>query len=82
MWKLNAENSAEVSSTIWIRHDGSPLLWDYDQRKLPSTEDPKFDAMTWDWLKAVGAELRPHAAPQGNLIAVQLNDETIYCTII
>lgn len=60
--------------------DGSPLYWEYDHTQLPSPNDPAFDAMAKAWLAAVGDVLRPYAAPAGNIIALQLLDETIYCT--
>ncbi len=61
-------------------YDGSPLRWDYDGSILPSSEDARFDALAREWLEAVGALLRDQVAPAGPLIAVQLNDETLYCT--
>jgi len=61
-------------------HDGSPLHWDYDHSILPSPFDPAFDAAAKEWLMAVRDCLSPHAYPAGNIIAVQINDETIYCT--
>ncbi|NOZ02105.1 MAG: hypothetical protein GXP54_09480, partial [Deltaproteobacteria bacterium] len=61
-------------------HDGTPLFWEYDNTRLPSPNDPAFDAMAKTWLHEVGCVLKPHASPRGNIIAIQLNDETLYCT--
>ena len=62
------------------KSDGSPLRWSYDDAILPSPEDAVFDGFAREWLEAAGAVLRPHASPTGNLIGIQLNDETLYCT--
>jgi len=61
-------------------HNGQPLYWEYDHTQLPSPDDPAYDALAREWLRQVGDVLRPHAAPEGRIIALQLNDETIYCT--
>ncbi|NOZ87959.1 MAG: hypothetical protein GXP49_17195 [Deltaproteobacteria bacterium] len=61
-------------------HDGQELLWDYDDTALPSVFDPGFDEMAQEWLSNVGRVLRPHASPGGGIIALQLLDETLYCT--
>jgi len=60
-------------------HDGSPLFWEYDNTMLPSPNDPAYDEMVRAWLEEVSRVLRPHAAPNGNIIALQFMDETIYC---
>jgi beta-galactosidase len=61
-------------------HDGKPLFWEYDATQLPSPHDATFDAMAKRWLREAGDVLRPHAAPAGGIIAIQLLDETIYCS--
>lgn len=61
-------------------YDGRPLYWEYDNTQLPSPYDPVFDALAKTWLEEVGKVLKPHCAPNGNIIALQLLDETIYCT--
>lgn len=61
-------------------HDQSPLYWEYDNTQLPSPNDTAFDAMVRGWLREVGNVLRPHAMPHGGIIAIQLLDETLYCT--
>ena len=60
--------------------DQRPLVWEYDQTQLPSPNDPVFDELARRWLREVGEVLEPHISPQGNIIALQLLDETIYCT--
>lgn len=59
---------------------GKPLVWQYDQTSLPSSEDPLYDALARHWLENVGGVLKPRTRKEGKLIAVQLNDETLYCT--
>lgn len=61
-------------------HDGTPLFWEYDNTQLPSPNDPVYDRLVKDWMGEVAAVLDPHVAPRGNIIAIQLNDETMYCT--
>lgn len=61
-------------------HDGNPLFWEYDYTLMPSPYDQAFDDLAKEWLIAVGNILRPYAAPNGNIIALQLLDETIYCS--
>jgi len=61
-------------------YNGNPLYWEYDNTQLPSPYDPVFDALAKTWLQEVGKVLAPHCAPRGNIIALQLLDETIYCT--
>ncbi len=61
-------------------HDGRPLFWEYDHTQLPSPNDADFDALAKRWLAEVGKVLAPHVAPAGNIIGIQLLDETIYCT--
>ncbi|HOA13217.1 MAG TPA: beta-galactosidase [Myxococcota bacterium] len=62
---------------VW---DGRPLFWEYDNTQLPSPYDPTFDGLAKTWLEQVGAVIEPFCAPKGNIIALQLLDETIYCT--
>ncbi|MBN1853708.1 MAG: hypothetical protein JW829_13330, partial [Pirellulales bacterium] len=38
-----------------------------------------YDALAKDWLTAVCAVVAPYARPGGPLLAIQLNDETIFC---
>lgn len=61
-------------------HNGQALTWEYDNTQLPSPADAEFDEMARGWLSAVREVLAPNAAPDGNIIAIQLLDETIYCT--
>ncbi len=60
--------------------DDSPLYWEYDFTQMPSPNDAAFDALAKRWLNEVGRVLKPHVAPKGGIIAIQLLDETIYCT--
>ncbi len=62
------------------RHHDGPVYWTYDATQLPSPLSGRFDALVREWLEAVRGVLQPFARPDGPLIAVQLNDETIYCT--
>jgi beta-galactosidase len=62
------------------RHHGEPVIWCYDATQLPAPFHPEFDALVKDWLQRVHEILVPHVNPQGALIAIQLNDETVYCT--
>ncbi len=61
-------------------YNDRPLYWEYDNTQLPSPYDPVFDELAKTWLGEVGRVLAPHCAPNGNIIALQLLDETIYCT--
>ncbi len=61
-------------------HRGAPMRWGYDGAELPAPLDPTFDRLALAWLAAVGDVLRPFVAPDGPVIGVQLNDETLYCT--
>ncbi len=60
--------------------NGDPLFWEYDHTQMPSPNDATFDGLAKRWLNEVGKVLKPHVAPKGNIIAIQLLDETIYCT--
>jgi beta-galactosidase len=66
--------------TVARRHDGSTYIWEYDRSQLPSPFDPTFDALAAEWLAAVRPVLQPYVSDSGPLIAIQLNDETIFCT--
>jgi beta-galactosidase len=59
-------------------HEGKPLLWGYDQTQMPSSEDETYDRLALAWLEATGKILAPYAPDP--LLAIQLNDETLYCT--
>ncbi len=61
-------------------YNGRELYWEYDNTQLPSPHDPLFDELARNWLGEVGKVLEPYCAPHGNIIALQLLDETIYCT--
>lgn len=62
------------------RYHGEPAYWEYDHTQLPSVYDPKFDKLAKEWLETIGKLIKPHMNPDGNIIGIQLNDETIYCT--
>lgn len=62
------------------KHDGSPLIWEYDDTVLPAPLDPVFDGLAREWLEAVGAVLAPYWPPRGPIIGAQINDETLYCS--
>lgn len=54
--------------------DGTPVAW-----PLPAPLDPVFDELALSWLRAVGEQLvRPHSAPHGPIVAVQIANEGIY----
>lgn len=54
--------------------DGKPVDW-----PLPAPLCPVFDELVLSWLRAVGEQLvRPHSAPDGPIIAVQIANEGIY----
>ena len=85
--ELNIGGLPDVTSPSFNRgiepvrlHDGRPLFWEYDHTQLPSPEDPAFDGLARTWLAEVREVLLPHVAPRGGIIAIQLLDETIYCT--
>lgn len=62
------------------RRDGSPLRWEYDRSILPAPFDEIFSARAQLWLSAVGSVVRGSCHPDGPLIAIQVNDETLYCS--
>jgi beta-galactosidase len=62
------------------RHHGGPAYWSYDASILPAPLDEAFDALAREWLSAVREVLLPFAGPDGPIIALQPNDETLYCT--
>ncbi|MBX7166584.1 MAG: beta-galactosidase [Pirellulales bacterium] len=62
------------------RHHGRACRWTYDNSELPAPFDPTFDGLVAEYLGAVGREIEPYCRPGGPVIAIQMNDETIYCT--
>ncbi len=62
------------------RHHGGPVTWCYDATDLPAPFDQRFDALVHQWLAAVHELLAPYVRPGSPLIALQLNDETVYCS--
>jgi beta-galactosidase len=85
--ELNIGGLPDIASPSFNRgiepcrvHDGRPLYWEYDHSLMPAPDDPGYDEAVRHWLAAAGEVLRPHAHPAGGIIAVQLNDETLYCT--
>jgi beta-galactosidase len=62
------------------RHHGGPAYWGYDASVLPAALSPEFDALAREWLLAVREVIRPFTAPRGPVIALQPNDETLFCT--
>lgn len=63
-----------------LRHHGKPAHWTYDASILPAPLDADFDALVKEWLEAVRPVIAPYAGPSGPLVALQMNDETVYCT--
>ncbi|TVR72723.1 MAG: hypothetical protein EA427_02985 [Spirochaetaceae bacterium] len=61
------------------RWDGSPLTWEYDRSILPAPYAEPFLSESLKWLGAVSRILEPFRAPAGPLVAIQINDETLYC---
>lgn len=61
------------------RYDDSPVRWCYDNAILPAPLGPTYDDLVKDWLAAVSPLLAPYARANGPLVAIQLNDETIFC---
>lgn len=59
--------------------DGTSLIWEYDNSILPAPFDPKFESAANVWLAAVGEVIRPFVYPDGPIIGIQVNDETLYC---
>jgi beta-galactosidase len=62
------------------RHHGQPAYWSYDASILPAALEPKFDDLAREWLETVRDVIRPFVRPGGPVIALQPNDETLYCT--
>ncbi|MBX9789630.1 MAG: beta-galactosidase [Pirellulales bacterium] len=62
------------------RHHGRPAFWSYDASILPAALEPKFDDLAREWLETVSEVIRPFVRPGGPVIALQPNDETLYCT--
>lgn len=61
------------------RHHGGPAVWTYDASQLPAPFDERFDELCREWLHAVRGVIEPYCGPDGPVIALQLNDETIFC---
>lgn len=61
------------------RFDDTPVRWCYDNAILPSPLNPTYDDLVKGWFKAVCEVVRPYAGKQGPVVAIQLNDETIFC---
>lgn len=61
------------------RHHGKPCYWSYDASQLPAPFEPVFDELVKEWLLAVREVIVPYAGEGKPLIALQPNDETIYC---
>lgn len=62
-----------------LRWDGTPLTWEYDRTILPAPYAEPFLSHSLNWLREVAEVLRPFQTPQGPLVAIQVNDETLYC---
>jgi beta-galactosidase len=62
------------------RHHGGPAYWGYDASILPAAMDQHFDNLVREWILAVREVIAPLAHPQGPVIALQPNDETLFCT--
>ncbi|MBX7071534.1 MAG: beta-galactosidase [Pirellulales bacterium] len=62
------------------RHHGRPAYWGYDASILPAAYDSQVDALCREWLQEAAEVIRPFAHPAGPVIALQPNDETLYCT--
>lgn len=62
------------------RHHGRPVIWCYDATQLPAPWDEPYDAHVHEWLRSVHDVLLPFVHPAGSVIALQLNDETTYCS--
>jgi beta-galactosidase len=61
------------------RYDDSPVRWCYDNAILPAPLGTTYDDLVKGWLSAVSPLVAPYAKPGGPLVAIQLNDETIFC---
>ncbi len=61
------------------RFDDSPVRWCYDNAILPAPCDPTYDHLVKGWLEAVCPQVAPYAGEEGPIVAIQLNDETIFC---
>lgn len=62
------------------RHHGGPCYWSYDASQLPAPFEPIFDELVHEWMLAVREVIAPWAGPGKPVIALQPNDETLYCT--
>lgn len=62
------------------RHHGGPAYWGYDASILPAAMDEHFDSLCREWMLAVREVIAPMAHPNGPVIALQPNDETLFCT--
>lgn len=62
-----------------LRWDGAPLTWEYDRTILPAPYAEPFLTHSVNWLRSVGEILRPFLTPRGPVVAIQVNDETLYC---
>ena len=60
-------------------YDELPFKWMYDYSIMPAPFDKGFDALVKEWLGAVRSVISSYIAPKGNIIGIQLLDETIYC---
>lgn len=70
----NAEGQPQTWSGGRLTSQGIPEPW-----PLPAPFSPVFLHLAQDWLRTVGeAVIRPYAAPEGPIIAVQLGNEGIY----
>ena len=61
------------------RSDDRPVVWSYDNTILPAPYDPTYDELVKGWLEAVSPIVAPYASEEGPVVALQLNDETIFC---
>jgi beta-galactosidase len=62
------------------RHHGRPAIWSYDNSALPAPLDERFDALVREWFTEIRAVLAPYCSTSGPVFALQLNDETVYCS--
>lgn len=76
---LEAMTDADGKAVYWsgarLSQDGKSL----EEWPLPAPFSPEFLRLTREWLERVGAEvIRPHRAPNGPIVAVQIGNEGIY----
>lgn len=62
------------------RHHGKPCYWSYDASQLPAPFDENYDALVKEWLLEVRKIIAPWCGPGKPVIALQPNDETMFCT--